>query len=140
MTRAEVRGVLGPDGQPESYTWVVHLRDGSVLTELSPTPGLEALTFSQDVPAERVQWLIAVAQYQGLGVHAVLVPEGARAHFARSRSLGRDHLGQVISEPRYGTAIGYRWPDGTGPTLLIGGTSGATLLGDERTVPEHLHL
>jgi len=125
--------VVGPLGQAEDFFWVVQYRSGELAAE-HPSQA-----WSRTVRHADVLWLAIQPQRVGLMLHRVRVPDSAAAWFMRRRTqIGL--LGVPGSE-RYEstwTGIGWRYPDGSGPSLLFN-TDGTSVSGtDDLTLTEAL--
>jgi hypothetical protein len=109
--------VIGPDGLPEAFTWVVGDPDGPTFTEIDPAGGRDR---SFALAPAHVRWLLLMPQRPGLQHHALRIPEGATAWFTRRR-VKEGQLGVPGSDRHVGswTGIGWRLADGNGPTLFF---------------------
>lgn len=129
---------LRPDGQLEPYTWIAEYASGELVMEIDPNGGATR-AFSEAVDRASVHWLGLLPQLEGLPLHRVRVPEGAEAWFVRRRRYegvigvnGSEHLAMNW------TGIGWRRPDGSGPSLFAC-ADGSTVLGeDDLTLTEEI--
>ena len=121
--------VIGPCGRPESYFWAVQYHSGDLVQERGPD-GRDC-GFSIDVRATEVRWIVLQPQHAHLTIQRVRVPFGARAYFTRRREIEGviGVNGSEVQLPTW-TGIGWRWPDGTGPTLFFG-DDGSSVSGDD---------
>lgn len=110
--------IFGPDGQPEAFTWVVGDADKPTLAELDARGGPDR-EFAQVVDTA-VYWLVLVPQRPGLPHHALRIPEGANPWFVRRR-VREGQVGVNGSDRLVGswTGIGWRCPDGSGPSVFF---------------------
>lgn len=127
----QVPVVFGPDAQPEPYQWAVRDAAGGVFTEGDPAGG-PSRSFTATVDPAGVAWLCLIPQRPGLATVRLRVPPGCVAWFVRRRALAAVNSAYLGSW----TGLGWRAPDGTGPSLFFAPDGSAVAGIDDGTLTE----
>lgn len=110
--------VVGPDGAPEAFTWVVGTEEGPLLTEIDSNGGPDHQW--AEVEQLPVAWVVLMPQRPGLPHHALRIPLGAQAWFTRRR-VREGEVGVPDSDRHVGSWTGFGWRTnvGLGPSMFF---------------------